>query len=88
MQSITDRGKAYPPALDALRERRDAARVRLLASATDMAAGKDFGQINRLLGEDAVTNALFDQLPEDDSRRGHIIESSIHGPLARGPALS
>lgn len=77
LQSIADLGETYPPALDALRVRRDAAKDRLLASANDMAAGKDFGSINRVLGENAQTYALFDSLSEDDPRRQHLIDTSI-----------
>lgn len=77
LDEIADLGKNYPPALEALRARREAARERFLASTNDMMAGKDFGQINRVLGEDVQTNALFDSLAEDDPRRGHIVESSI-----------
>jgi RNA polymerase sigma factor (sigma-70 family) len=70
-------GKSYPPALDALRVRRDAAEQRLAASGTDMAAGKDFGSINRVLGENERTFALFDSLAEDDPRRAHIVDTNI-----------
>lgn len=75
--AIADLGKNHPPAIDALHARRDAAKGRLLASGTDMAAGKDFNQINRVLGEDNVTFALFDSLAEDDPRRAHLIDTSI-----------
>lgn len=77
LNQIVELGKNYPPALDALRARRDAARERFLASADDLMAGKDYGQINHVLGEDGQTNALFDSLAEEDPRRGHIVESSI-----------
>lgn len=77
LDSIATLGKTYPPALDALRIRRDAAKERLLASANDMAAGKDFGSINRVLGENQQTFALFDSLPEDDSRRQHLVDNNI-----------
>ncbi|HEY0945389.1 MAG TPA: sigma-70 family RNA polymerase sigma factor [Opitutaceae bacterium] len=77
LEAIAALGKDYPPALDALRQRRDAAEARLRLSATDMEAGKDYGQINHVLGEDATTYAYFDSLPEDDPRRQHIFDTSI-----------
>jgi hypothetical protein len=55
--------------LAALRERRDAAEKRLLASKEDFDASTDFAAINSSLKEDARTLQLFDQLAPDDTRR-------------------
>lgn len=77
LEEIAALGKSYPPALEALRVRRDAAEQRLAASGTDMAAGKDVGSINRVLGENERTFGLFDSLPEDDPRRAHLVDNNI-----------
>lgn len=77
LDDLGDLAKKYPAAREALRERRDAARARLLASSTDMEAGKDFGQINRVLGDDAATYALFDSLAENDPRRAYLVDANI-----------
>lgn len=63
-------GERYPPALAALRERRDRARERVLTSETDPEAAREFGAINRALNDDATSVALYDQLPPGDRRRG------------------
>lgn len=82
LHEIAELGKKYPPALDALRERRDAAEARLKVSGTDMGTGKDINQINHVLGEDARTFALFDSFGEDDPRRVHLVDTSIDRLIA------
>ncbi len=77
LAEIVALGKNYPPALDALRQRRDAAEARLKLSGTDMATGKDVNQINHILGDDERTFALFDSFGEDDPRRVHLVDTSI-----------
>ena len=62
-------GERYPPALEALRARRDAARERMFASERDRSAVTEFGAINRALKDDAANVALHDQLPPGDLRR-------------------
>jgi RNA polymerase sigma factor (sigma-70 family) len=62
-------GERFPAALDALRERRDKARERLLGSESDYTVAAEFGSLNKALKEDAVNIALFDQLPPGDRRR-------------------
>jgi RNA polymerase sigma factor (sigma-70 family) len=58
-----------PSAMAALRERRDAAEKRLLASKSDYDAAADFSSINHYLKEDAQSLRIFDQLAPDDQRR-------------------
>jgi RNA polymerase sigma factor (sigma-70 family) len=62
-------GEQYPAALAALRERRDRAAQRVVASATDSEAAMEFSALNRTLKDEAATLALYDQLPRDDQRR-------------------
>jgi RNA polymerase sigma factor (sigma-70 family) len=66
---LTALGKTFPPALAALRERRDAVETRLLTSATDSDAALDYGPLNHALGEDDKTLVVFDSLPANDRRR-------------------
>lgn len=67
--SIAKLGETYPEALAALRERRDAAEKRLLASGTDYEAATDFASLNSKLDDSARTLALYDRLAPDDERR-------------------
>lgn len=75
LDGIAALGKKYPLALDALRVRRDAAEAKLKAGADDMDTGKEFGQINRVLGENEKTLAMFDSLEVGDPRRNHIVDA-------------
>jgi len=69
LSSIAQLGTNYPPALAALRERRDQAQQRMLGSESDPDATQDFASINRELHENQNTLAAFDQLPAEDRRR-------------------
>ena len=69
LSEIAKLGENYPPALAALRERRDQALQRLLTSKTDPDAAQDFASINRELQEGQNTLTAFDQLPAEDPRR-------------------
>lgn len=69
LSEIAKLGENYPPALAALRERRDAAWQRMLSSENDPDAAQDFASLNRELHEDQNTLAAFDQLPAGDHRR-------------------
>jgi len=69
LSDIAKLGENYPPALAALRERRDQALQRMLSSENDPDAAQDFASINRELHEDQNTLAAFDQLPAGDRRR-------------------
>jgi RNA polymerase sigma factor (sigma-70 family) len=66
---IADVGKTYPPAIDALRERRDKAEQQLLISANDHEATSSFAAINHALKENARNLQLYDQLSANDARR-------------------
>ena len=80
LSEIARLGEKNPDALAALRERRDAAEKRLLASKEDFDASTDFASINRCLKEDARTLQLFNQLaPDDPRRRG--LSSDVYGLL-------
>lgn len=58
----------YPPAMAALRERRDRAEQRMLAN-TDRQAGADLAALNHTLGEDARNLETFDKLAADSPQR-------------------
>ena len=59
-------GGSFPPALDALVERRDAAKQRILDGETGDEAARVFARINDALGEGDATLALFDSLKDND----------------------
>jgi hypothetical protein len=80
LEDIKKLGEKYPAALDALRERRDAAEKLLHASATDFDAGQTFAAINRTLGEQDRTIAWFDQIDPATPRR-HMIAMLAFDPL-------
>jgi RNA polymerase sigma factor (sigma-70 family) len=65
--------RTFPPALAALRERRDAAGKRLLKSESDWEAVLDYAVINRELGERDLTLSVFEGLPPGDPRRLHLL---------------
>jgi RNA polymerase sigma factor (sigma-70 family) len=69
-------GERYPPALEALRERRDKAKERSSKNEKDFEAVMEFGSINRALNDDAANVALYDQLPQGDRRRSTLAFSS------------
>jgi hypothetical protein len=62
-------GKSHPPALQALRDRRDLAREKLSEDAEDHSAQADFGGINQALGEVATNMTFYDQLPAGSKGR-------------------
>lgn len=66
LSDIANLGGHYPPALDALRTRREDDRATLSA---DRIAAMEFGGINHYLGEDNVTLEAFEKLPADSSAR-------------------
>ena len=77
LSDIAKLGEKYPPALAALRERRDKAEKRLLISASDYEATSTFSSINNYLKEHARTLAVFDQLPADDRRRAALASTAF-----------
>ena len=66
---IASFGKQYPPALEALRGRRDAVEERLRANDRDRTAAYALAATNRALKEDARTLIAYDALPPGDARR-------------------
>jgi RNA polymerase sigma factor (sigma-70 family) len=68
LNSIAKLGETYPPALTALRERRDQAMQQLLNNENDSTAALDFTTLNRALNDGQNTLAVLDQLPVEDSR--------------------
>jgi RNA polymerase sigma factor (sigma-70 family) len=63
----------YPPALAALKVRRDRAEQMMLANAGDRQAAMDFASLNSTLGDDARNLEAFDKLPAGDSRRAGLL---------------
>jgi len=63
LSSVAKLGQSYPPALQALRQRRDAARIRVLGAESDTFSLVDMVALNRQIGEDAANLAFYDQLP-------------------------
>ena len=66
---IAELGERFPPARAALVERRDRLLADFLANQDGRSAPHDLGALNRELGEDDKTLALFDRLPASDKRR-------------------
>jgi TonB family protein len=65
LRDITDLGTRYPPALDALRARRDADQSKL----GDPGSAAEFASLNHYLEEDRATLAAFDRLPPGSPQR-------------------
>lgn len=76
-------GEKYPPALAALRERRDAAEKRLLASENDFEATSTFSSINQYLKDADRTIAVFDQVAAGDRRRATLAMVAFNELLER-----
>ena len=72
LNEIRRLSRSYPPALDALRERRDKARATFLAAENDSGAFSDFAYLNRALGEEELTLEIYDKLVPQDARRKQI----------------
>lgn len=69
LKMIAELGESYPPALAALRERRDKAEQRILTSASDFDATMSFSSLNHYLKDDARNMQLYEQLESDDPRK-------------------
>jgi len=69
LSSIADLGRKYPPAIVALRERRDQAEATMLGDASARGAALDFASLNGALKENERTVKVFDSLPAGDPRR-------------------
>jgi hypothetical protein len=77
LSDIAALGSHYPPALEAMKTRRDTDRAGL---SMDQRAAAEFGAINRQLGEDGVTLEAFDKLPADSRCRealGHWVFDAL-----------
>jgi hypothetical protein len=78
---LADLARRYPPAREALRERRDQAEQRMRGSATEREAAADFAALNEALGENARTLREFERLKPDDPRRDGL-GARVFEPLA------
>ncbi len=67
--AIAQLGRKHPPALAALRERRDAAERAMMADAAARGAQVDFASLNGALEENKRTLEVFDKLEAKDPRR-------------------
>lgn len=75
LDAMAKLGEVYPEALAVMRERRDLAERSAVGSTYDMDSALDFAALNRALGDDSRTLALYDGLPADDPRR-----NALSGP--------
>jgi thiol-disulfide isomerase/thioredoxin len=73
VRDIAQLGRSYPPALAALRERRDQAEAHMMADTKDRTAAMDFASLNDALNENQRTLAMFDKLPPNDPRRAGLL---------------
>lgn len=69
LSAIARLGATYPPALDALRERRDLAEARMQAGPRETDAAREFSALNAALGDNARNMAAYEQLPPNDPRK-------------------
>jgi len=69
LSDMANLGRDFPPALTALRERRDKALAAAQAPDASRDTLMDLASLNRTLKEDAKTLEFFDRLPADDVRR-------------------
>jgi hypothetical protein len=74
LDSICNLGKQYPPALEALKARRDEAQKKMSVTQTDFSALRDFADLNHYLGDDQVTLSYFEKLPPKSRERAAIGE--------------
>jgi hypothetical protein len=70
LNEIKRLGLDYPPALEAMRARCDAAENRLMSDPTDDTAGPEFVALSEKLGKERRIFAIFEKLPRGDARRG------------------
>ncbi len=69
LMEISNLGKTYPPALDALRERRDAAERKLWEGTDGKESARIYAALNDALRENDRSVLAYDRLPPDDERR-------------------
>ena len=72
LEEIKRLSRTYTPALDALRERRDKAKVAFAGAENDRSAFVDFSFLNKALDEDRLTLETYDKLLPQDVRRRQI----------------
>jgi RNA polymerase sigma factor (sigma-70 family) len=75
-------GADYPEALAALRDRRDKALEEIQADGSDFAAIADFAALNRGLGDNSSTLALYDQLGSDAPARRRLATDAFDALLS------
>jgi RNA polymerase sigma factor (sigma-70 family) len=73
IEMLAEIGKKYPPALAALRERQAAASAALERDRSDPTPLIEISGLNRALGEDARTLALFDSFPPEEKTQRNVL---------------
>lgn len=84
LNQLAELGKSYPPAKEALKERRDAAEAKVRAGSVDPMLVLDVTALNKALDEGGKTLELFDNLPPGDTRRGILVKSAYDEFLRAG----
>jgi hypothetical protein len=69
LSAIANLGANYPPAIEALKARRDQAAASFMSGIGGNPVAMDFSALNKVLGDDRQTLEVYDQLPPNDSRR-------------------
>jgi hypothetical protein len=69
LQRVGRLSETYPPAREGLEERRNRSEARVLSNPDDVETMSDVIALNRALGEDARTMAVYDRLPNSEARR-------------------
>ncbi len=73
IEMLAEIGKKHPPALAALRERQAAASAALERDRSDPTPLIEISGLNRALGEDARTLALFDSFPPEEKTQRNVL---------------
>ncbi len=74
LNRLAELGKSYPPAKEALIQRRDAAEVRLKEGSADRMLALDLVRLNSALDEPARTLEMFDKIHVGDPKRAIMVE--------------
>lgn len=74
LDDIAKLGDNYPPALAALRDRRDEAQRQMVADPADFGSAMSFYSLNRALKESAQTLLYYDGLPPEDPARQRLAQ--------------
>lgn len=75
LSQIAELGQSYPPAKEALIQRRDAAEAKLKAGSSDLGLVNDIVRLNRTLDDAGRTIQLFDEIPAGAPQRGMLAEA-------------